>query len=388
MAEPDEDGEGWTEAYDASAPRADMVKTASNGTPFLMAKGAEEGGAGMFAAEDVAALAAHGEDLAAELAKADGDAADPGSPAWEAQDAATAEQAITQLTSLRTLVQQLAQREGAEVGAGHIDDLDDAFDLQGVDAALACALKTLAGFAFSEHAEAGEATPQDAAPVAKAESGQAVHDTISKLAAAHTGCAVCAGWIAGAKQQSAHQQPSQPPEDANDGPAANQQAPQPAPKPTPAAPAAVTTPEQTMTKSTAPEDTTATTEGAAAEAEMIKAKKTEKKARRAAVEAALLKATETVDAKEAELAELRKRVADLEAQPAQGSGPAFNGVTPNLEQIAVRAPGAPSAVDAGVLSEVRKAIADEPDELRKSQLAQSAVVAGLKEIFSQPPTMR
>lgn len=80
---------------------------------------------------------------------------DPGSPAWEAQDAASAEQVIERILAVIPSVKALAQREGAEVGAGHMDDLADICDLQAVQDALMCAAKTLGGFAVSEHAEAG-----------------------------------------------------------------------------------------------------------------------------------------------------------------------------------------------------------------------------------------
>lgn len=342
--------------------------------------------------------AADGSLKAGAMAKAGGpDGSDPGSPAWEAQDAAAAQQAITQLTSLRQLVQHLAAREGQEVGAGHMDDLDDVFDLQGVDAALGCALKTLAGFAFAEQAEAGAPQgPKPAAAMAKAgpDPGDAVHDTISRLAGAHDGCAVCAGWMAGAKAQSAQQEASQPPEDANDGPAADQQAPTPAPTPMmPAGAPAVDTPEQTMTKQTAEETTaaeTTTTDAAAAEADALaKAaaqKKAEKKARRAAVEAALIKASEKNDAQETQLAELRKRVAELEGQPAQGSGPAFNGAQPDAnQQIASR--GQQAGAESYDPAPLLKAIEDEHDPVRRSQLQQRHAANLLKELYRQGPVL-
>lgn len=98
--------------------------------------------------------------LKAPVAKADGDS-EPGSPAWEGQDAAAAQSVIDQILAVRPAVQALATREAAEVGAGHYEDMDDVCDLSHVDELLMSAAKLLGGFAVSERAEAG-------APVTKA----------------------------------------------------------------------------------------------------------------------------------------------------------------------------------------------------------------------------
>jgi hypothetical protein len=484
---PDEDG--WTEAYDAEVPRSDMVKKASNGTPWLLMKSAQNAAAGgLFGADAVAALVKAGEaqdealiksdyealvkakysaeqmralgakghamrvgdgeydypiddaedlgraihavgrggadhdkirayvirrakalgqsdripdnwasdgSLKEPVAKAAGttdDAATPGSPAWEAVDAAKAQQAITQLQSLRSLVQQLAQREGAEFAAGDGDDFGDVLDLQCVDDALRCALKTLAGFCAVELDAAGDAAMAKAAAAAK--TPDAVHDTITKLAGA-CGCPVCAGFIAGVKQQGAQQEASQPPADANDGPADTQQAPQPAaPKPMPAAPqAAVSTPEQTMTKA-ATDTATQTAAGAETEAAaaLLKAqKKADKKAKRTAEKAALAKAAEENTALKGQLEALAKRVEDLAAQPATGSGPMFNGAQPGANPLAAaigaqlgQQPGAGAvAADPTLL----KSIADETDPVLKAGLQQRASVGLLKQILANGPVM-
>jgi hypothetical protein len=478
---PDEDG--WTEAYDAEASRADMVKKASNGTPWLLMKSAQNAAAGgMFSADAVADLVKAGnaqddalikadyealikakynaddlermagnghampdrsypiEDaqdvhnavhavgrgennshaairrhviarakalgesaqipdtwaadgsLKQPVAKADGgDASTPGSPTWEAVDAAQAQQAITQLQGLRKLVQQLAQREGAEFAAGDMDDFGDVIDLQCVDDALRCALKTLAGFLAVELDAAGDAAPAAMAKAtAAAKTSTAVHDTITKLAGA-CGCPVCAGFIAGAKQHSAQQEASQPPEDANDGPADTQQAPPPAaPKPMPAAsPAAVSTPEQTMTKAaTDPTTTPAPAEVDAEAAALAKAqKKARKKAERAAAETALAKAAEENAALKEQMATLLKRVDDLAAQPVQGTGPMFNGAQPGANPLAAitstAQPGQSPAADAALL----KSIADETDPVLKAGLQQRASVGLLKQILANGPVM-
>jgi hypothetical protein len=94
------------------------------------------------------------------VSKADDD--EPGSPAWEAQDADSAEQVLAAILALRPRVQALAIREGTEVGAGHIEDLCDVFDLQGAQDCLMQAAKLLGGFAVSERAEAGDAVAKTA----------------------------------------------------------------------------------------------------------------------------------------------------------------------------------------------------------------------------------
>jgi hypothetical protein len=85
---------------------------------------------------------------------------EPGSPAWEAQDAAAAQALIDQILAVVPGVKALAQRESTEVAAGHTDDMDDVCDLEQVCDALMCAAKMLGAFAVTEAAEA--------APMAKA----------------------------------------------------------------------------------------------------------------------------------------------------------------------------------------------------------------------------
>lgn len=102
------------------------------------------------------------------VSKADG-ITDPGSPAWEAQDADSADGLVRAILALRPRVQALAVREGTEVGAGHMEDLCDVYDLQSAQDFLTQAAKLLGGFAVSERAEAGavaKATTEPAAPSA------------------------------------------------------------------------------------------------------------------------------------------------------------------------------------------------------------------------------
>jgi hypothetical protein len=117
------------------------------------------------------------------VSKADGDVADPGSPAWESQDAASAEAVVGQILACIPSVKKLAMREATEVGAGHLDDICDVLELQAAIDQLTCAAKTVAGFAVGEHAEAGETVtkaqpaPSPAAPAATAPKENPVSET-------------------------------------------------------------------------------------------------------------------------------------------------------------------------------------------------------------------
>lgn len=92
------------------------------------------------------------------LAEADGDHAgmdtDPGSPAWEAIDAATARKWLAILARAKHAVDTLAEREMLEAAAGDEDDAMKAFDLQDACCAIEYAISVLAPFAVSEQAEA------------------------------------------------------------------------------------------------------------------------------------------------------------------------------------------------------------------------------------------
>jgi hypothetical protein len=102
----------------------------------------------------------------AAMAKADGSASDPGSPAWEAQDADTADGLVQAILALHPRVKALAQREGAEYGAGDMGDIGDVYDLQSACDWLMQAAKTIGGVAVAERAEAAAASvaKADAAP--------------------------------------------------------------------------------------------------------------------------------------------------------------------------------------------------------------------------------
>jgi len=109
----------------------------------------------------------------ADVAKADGDdldpmtvlaepdddtapgmATDPGSPAWEAVDAATARKWTGILARAKAAIDLLADREMLEAAAGDEDDAMQAMDLQDACCAIDYAIGVLAPFAVAEQAEA------------------------------------------------------------------------------------------------------------------------------------------------------------------------------------------------------------------------------------------
>lgn len=124
----------------------------------------------------------------AAVAKADllggtGAAPDPGSPAWETQDAGTADGLVASILALRPRIEAFAAREGAEVGAGEMSDLGDVCDLQTAKDLLMQAAKLIGGVAVAEHAEAGtpvtkaQPAPTPAAAAAPAPKENAVSET-------------------------------------------------------------------------------------------------------------------------------------------------------------------------------------------------------------------
>jgi hypothetical protein len=90
----------------------------------------------------------------------------PGSPAWEAQDAANLRTVAAQLAALKDRLENAADRERAEAESGaDPDDLESAWDLDDACCALNAALGIVARLAFTEQQEA---VSPDADGVAKA----------------------------------------------------------------------------------------------------------------------------------------------------------------------------------------------------------------------------
>jgi hypothetical protein len=220
MTTPDEDE--FSELVDATIPRVDLVGKAANGHRFLIAKSADAGQPrGLFAPGFVrdliaksepaetpqesvtmtgspAAIAAliHGAPVrkaaapTTEVEKADGmaddldpttvlaepdgeapgDAADPGSPAWEAIDAATARKWTSILARACNALCVMAEREMLEAAVGDSGDVEAAFDLEDAKCAIDYAISVLAPFAVGEQAEADLGTEALAA-VGKALAG-------------------------------------------------------------------------------------------------------------------------------------------------------------------------------------------------------------------------
>lgn len=114
--------------------------------------------------------------------EAPGDPAEPGSPAWEAIDAATARKWTSILVRARNALSVMADRELLEAATADPDDADAAWDLQDAQCAIDYVIDTLAGFAVGEQAEAdlgGEA--MDAVGKALAGFDPAHLDTIESL---------------------------------------------------------------------------------------------------------------------------------------------------------------------------------------------------------------
>lgn len=84
----------------------------------------------------------------------DGVPTNPGSPAWEAIDAATARKWTSILARARNAVDLLADREMLEAASGDDDDAMQACDLQDACCAIDYAISILAPFAVAEQAEA------------------------------------------------------------------------------------------------------------------------------------------------------------------------------------------------------------------------------------------
>jgi ATP-dependent Lon protease len=77
----------------------------------------------------------------------------PGSPGWEAQDAANLIAAGQALAAAQKIVTAAQEREQVEVATGHADDMQDVWDLADALYAIQCALGIVARVAFQEEAE-------------------------------------------------------------------------------------------------------------------------------------------------------------------------------------------------------------------------------------------
>ncbi|MHB9861973.1 hypothetical protein [Streptomyces sp. YIM S03343] len=211
MPHPDDE---FTELIDADIPRVDLVDKAANGMTFLIAKRASDGGpTGLMTPDLIRDLIGKTTDPAPEagetvtmtgtpgalaqlihkaggrlvddgapitkdadtMAEADldptvvlaepeenapGDANTPGSPAWEAVDAATARKWTAILSRAKSALGVMADRELLEAASADADDYGSALDLDDAACAIDYAISVLAPFAVDEEAEAIRGTAE------------------------------------------------------------------------------------------------------------------------------------------------------------------------------------------------------------------------------------
>jgi hypothetical protein len=106
--------------------------------------------------------------LAEPDSNAPGSPTEPGSPAWETVDAATACKWTAILARARAAVELLADREMLEAASADPDDADNAMDLQDAACAIDYAISILAPFAVAEETEAAVGAMDVMAAVGKA----------------------------------------------------------------------------------------------------------------------------------------------------------------------------------------------------------------------------
>jgi hypothetical protein len=111
------------------------------------------------------------------------DAEEPGSPGWEAVDAATARKWTGILSRAKNALGVLSDRENLEVAVGESDDTDSAWDLAEAGAAVDYAIQVLAPFAVDEQSEVDTAEVEVVAKSMRAaETVESDLDTIEGLA--------------------------------------------------------------------------------------------------------------------------------------------------------------------------------------------------------------
>ncbi|MDQ0241169.1 hypothetical protein [Arthrobacter bambusae] len=175
-----------SELVNADIPRVDLVGKAANGTKFFLMKGAEET-SNMFSPDTVRELLKEADtDVTRPLVEAEGDAMAatvPGSPEWEAVDAASAQKWIGILARAKNAVEVLSVRESVEGDTGNTDGFENSWDLQGACLAIDSAISILAGYAAGEAAEVMLA--EDAAEITKAAAAISAGDleTVEAIAA-------------------------------------------------------------------------------------------------------------------------------------------------------------------------------------------------------------
>jgi hypothetical protein len=109
--------------------------------------------------------------LAAPDDDAPGDPTDPGSPAWEAIDAATAQKWCSILSRAEVALELLAEREMLEAASADPSDAENAWDLQDACCAIDYVISVLAPYAVAEQSEADCCGEDMLAAVGKAMAG-------------------------------------------------------------------------------------------------------------------------------------------------------------------------------------------------------------------------
>lgn len=183
MSDPTDDE--FTELVDARFGRVDLVGKAANGLSFLIAKSAHPQSAPTPAdvfgppkkapmSETTTVVKADDIDLDPTVVLADpiqtdapGNPDAPGSPAWEAIDAATAMKWTAIASRLKNAILTLSDREAQEVAVGDDEDITSVWDLQDAADAVDYAISLLAPFAAGEATEA-ELGTEELAAVGKA----------------------------------------------------------------------------------------------------------------------------------------------------------------------------------------------------------------------------
>lgn len=127
-----------------TAPAVDPEAPAQDPAPVIKDDGTDATGNDL----DVTEVLADPDD------SAPGDPNDPGSPAWESIDAATARKWTSILARARTALGVMADRETLEAASADPDDIDNAMDLADAGCAIDYAISVLAPFAVDEQSEA------------------------------------------------------------------------------------------------------------------------------------------------------------------------------------------------------------------------------------------
>lgn len=313
--------------------------------------------------------------LKAPVAKADGDPADPGSPAWESQDAASAEGVVGQILACIPSVKKLAMREATEVGAGHLDDICDVLELQAAIDQLTCAAKTVAAFAVGEHVEAGESVtkaqdaPSPAAPAAPAPKESIVSETQGATGAENVAKTEATEQVTKASDLIAQLGISQ------------EQLAQLGLQSLLKAAADANT--QTSGASQAPADNarvipgTDTVQAPAATDDVAKAQANQLVS---AIEAVMAPLAKQLSELAGQVGTQSERVEKAMARPDDRKSPALNGAT-GTATLAGRGDLTNSPVNSEAFQEVRKALAAMPDGPEKENAQRAVAIAGIKGRF-------